>query len=412
MDGADDSLLKNARFVRLWLGQGLSFVGDSVSTVALVLLVVDLSGSASAVGGVLVARLLPTLASPFVGVLADRLDRRAVLVAGDLVRAILVFGLIFVRDLPTIYALVFLLGAAQTVFNPTVRAAFPGVVGGGDLTRANALISGTFSFSFMAGPALGGVLVASVGVEAVFLLDALTFLVSAALLSTIPLPGPERGDGEEGFLRDLRAGFGYLAGARVPLVIVVGAFLATLTANAAIPAEAFLAKETFDAGDLGYGLLASLWGGGMILGSALVAVLGGRMNLVLLYFVSIFATALAFVGVGLSPTFALALGAIAVAGVANGVDNVATDTVLQKRVPDAFLGRVFAARFLTFSAGEALAYPIGGLVVDALGPRSTYLVTGAATAAAGLLILSLIAAVTLGNAETDEQRSRSKVENI
>src|SRR4028118_1000110 len=64
MDGVDDSLLKNSRFVRLWLGQGLSFVGDSASTVALVLLVVDLSGSASAVGGVLVARLLPTLASP------------------------------------------------------------------------------------------------------------------------------------------------------------------------------------------------------------------------------------------------------------------------------------------------------------------------------------------------------------
>ncbi len=412
MDNGDNSLLKNGRFLRLWIGQGFSFVGDFVSTVALVLLVIDVSGSASAVGGVLVARLLPTLASPLVGVLADRLDRRAVLVAADLVRAVLVVGLIFARDLPVIYALVFLMGAARTVFNPTVRAAFPSVVGGGDLTRANALISGTFSFSMMAGPALGGVLVAFVGLEMAFLLDALTFLVSAAFLSTIPLPAPERDDGEEGFFRELRAGFGYLAGARVPLVIIVGAFLATLTANAAIPAEAFLARDTFDAGDVGYGLLASLWGGGMILGSALVAVLGGRINLVLLYFVSIFATALAFVGVGLSPTFALALGAIAVAGAANGVDNVATDTILQRRVPDAFLGRVFAARFLTFSAGEAFAYPIGGLVVDAAGPRSTYLLAGAATAAAGLLILALIATVPPGIAETDEQRSRSKGKNI
>ena len=392
MDGADDSLLKNARFVRLWLGQGLSFVGDSVSTVALVLLVVDLSGSASAVGGVLVARLLPTLASPFVGVLADRLDRRAVLVAGDLVRAILVFGLIFVRDLPTIYALVFLLGAAQTVFNPTVRAAFPGVVGGGDLTQANALISGTFSFSVMAGPALGGVLVASVGVEVAFLLDALTFLASAALISTIALPAPGRDDEGGGFFGELRAGFGYLAGARVPLAIVTGAFLATLTANATIPAEAFLAKDTFNAGDVGYGLIASLWGGGMILGSALTAVLGGRMDLTLLYFVSIIATAVAFVAVGLSPTFVLALGAIAIAGVANGVDNVATDTVLQKRVPDAFMGRVFAARFMTFSAGEAMAYPLGGLIVDASGPRPTYLLAGAATAAAGLLVALIVVA--------------------
>jgi MFS family permease len=233
-------------------------------------------------------------------------------------------------------------------------------------------------------------------VEVAFVLDAVTFLASAALLSTIRLPAPGRDGAEEGFFEELRAGFGYLARARVPLAIVAGAFLATLTANATVPAEAFLAKDTFGAGDVGYGLIASLWGGGMILGSALAAVLGGRTNLVSLYFVSIFATALAFVGVGLSPTFVLALLAVAVAGAANGVDNVATDTVLQKRVPEALLGRVFAARFMTFSVGEALAYPIGGLVVDAAGPRPTYLLAGAATAAAGGLVVLLAVAPLWG----------------
>jgi MFS family permease len=99
----------------------------------------------------------------------------------------------------------------------------------------------------------------------------------------------------------------------------------------------------------------------------------------------------------LAPTFALALGTVAVAGVANGIDNIATDTILQKRVPDALLGRVFATRFLTYSAGEALAYPVGGLLVDAVGPRSTYLITGAAIAAAGLLILLVIAAAPTRN---------------
>lgn len=387
----DRSLMRNSRFVRLWIGQGISFVGDFVSTVALVILVADVSGGAAAVGGVLVARLLPTLASPIVGVYADRLDRRVVLVASDLARAALTVGLIFTRDLALIYVLVFLMGAARTVFNPTVRAAFPGVVGNGDLTRANALISGTFSFSVMAGPALGGVLVASVGVEAAFLIDALTYLVSAAFLATIRLPAPVRED-EEGFFDELKAGFGYLVTARVPLVIVLGAFAVTLAGNAAIPAEAFLARETFDAGNLGYGLLASFWGGGMVLGAALAAVLGERANLILLYFLSIFATALAFAGVGFSPAFALALGCLAVGGLANGLDNVATDAVLQKRVPEAFLGRVFAARFLTFSAGEAIAYPIGGLVVDAIGPRSTYLLAALATALAGfVLLLGLVA---------------------
>jgi MFS family permease len=155
MDSTNDSLLKNARFLRLWIGQGTSFVGDAVSMIALVVLVVEVTGSASAVGGALVVRLLPTIASPLAGVIADRVDRRAVLVASDLARAVLVLGLVFARDLATIYVLVFLMGLARTVFNPTIRAAFPGVVGGGDLTRANALISGTFSVSETAGPALG-----------------------------------------------------------------------------------------------------------------------------------------------------------------------------------------------------------------------------------------------------------------
>ncbi|MEJ7871378.1 MAG: MFS transporter [Rubrobacteraceae bacterium] len=389
-DAVGTSLFQNPRFVKLWVGQGISFIGDAFSTVALVILVAQITGSASAVGGILVARLLPTLASPLVGVLADRLDRRTILVLSDLSRAILVLGLVFVRDVTILYLLAFLLGVARTFFNPTVRAAFPSVVGDGDLTRANALISGTFSVSLAVGPALGGLLVATVGVNAAFVLDAATYLVSAVLLSRVPLSLPEKSE-EAGFVRELKSGLSYLGGARVPLAIVIGAFLTILTANATIPAEIFLAKETFDAGNAGYGLLVSLWGGGMVLGSALMVVAGSRVRLIPLYFISIFATALALAGTGLAPSFALALSLLAVAGAANGIDNVATDTILQEQVPDAFLGRVFSVRFLTYSAGEALAYPAGGLIVDAVGPRSTYLLAGTATAAAGFLIFLVIA---------------------
>ena len=403
MDSTNDSLLRNARFLRLWIGQGTSFVGDAVSMVALVVLVVQITGSASAVGGALVARLLPTIASPLAGVLADRVDRRIVLVSSDLARAVLIMGLVFARDLVTIYALVFLVGLARTIFNPTIRAAFPSVVGEGDLTRANALIGGTFSASIMLGPALGGLLVASIGIDAAFLADAVTYLISAILLSTIPLPRPSREEeAEEGFVRELRSGFGYLISAPIPLTIVLGAFLTILTINATVPAEVFLAKETFGAGDAGYGLLVSLWGGGMVLGSALMALLGDRINLVFSYFLSIFVGALSLVGTGLAPVFVLALGALTVEGVATGIDNVATDTILQKRVPEAFLGRVFSIRFLFYSAGEALAYPTGGLLVDAVGPRSTYLLAGFATAAAGLLVLlALVAVATKGWGEAN-----------
>lgn len=391
MSAAGGSLLRNKRFLQLWIGQGFSFVGDFVSTVALVVLVVQISGSASAVGGVLVARLLPTLASPLVGVLADRLDRRAILVTCDLARAALIVGVVFTRDLIVIYVLAFLIGLTRTFFNPTIRAAFPSVVGDGDLTRANALISGTFSISITVGPAVGGLLVATVGVNAAFVLDAATYLISAAFLYRIPLPRPQ-GSEDEGFSQELRAGFGYLAGARVPLAIVVGSFLTILAINTTIPAEVFLAKETFNAGDAGYGLLVSFWGGGTVLGSALMAVVGDRFRLMPFYFLSIFVGGLALVGTGLAPVFALALGALVVEGVCTGIDNVSTDTILQNRVPDAFLGRVFSVRFLAYSAGEALAYFLGGLIVDAFGPRLTYLFAGIAAVAAGLLVLLLLTA--------------------
>jgi MFS family permease len=398
MNGSGDSLLRNARFMRLWVGQGISFVGDAVSMVALVVLIAQITGSASAVGGALVARIVPTLASPLVGVFADRLDRRAVLVTSDLARAILITGMIFARDLVVLYVLVFLMGLARTFFNPTVRAAFPSMVGEGDLTRANSLVSGTYSLSITVGPALGGLLVATVGVNVVFLLDAVTFLISAAFLSLIPLPRPQV-SGDESYIRELRFGFVHLIGASVPLAIVVGDFLTVVTTDMTIPAEVFLAKETFGAGDAGYGLLVSLWGAGMVAGSALTAVLGDRVKLIPLYFLGIFVWALALGGAGLAPTFTLALGALTVAGISNGVENVVTDTILQKRVPDALLGRVFSVRFLSISTGEALAYPLGGLIVDSIGPQSTYLLTGITTAAAGLFVLLFLAVASTKNAQ-------------
>lgn len=390
MEQASDSLFRNSRFLRLWIGQGISFVGDAISMIAFIVLIVQITGSASAVGGLLFARFVPMLASPLVGVMADRFDRRIILVASDLARAVLVAVAVLVRDPLTLYALVFLMGVARVFFNPTIRAAFPSVVGSGDLTRANAIISGTFSTSIAVGPALGGLLVATVGVNTAFLLDAASYIVSAVFLASIPLPRPQREESTS-FSQELWAGFSYLASARIPLAIVTGAFLVILTINATVPAEIFLAKETFGAGDTGYGLLVGLWGGGMVLGSALIAALGDRTNLILFYFLGIFVSAVALVGTGLAPTFAIALVALTVAGIANGTDNVTTDTILQKKVPDSLLGRVFAVRFLTYSTGEVLAYGAGGLIVDAVGPRSTYLLAGAATVAVGILILLFVA---------------------
>lgn len=407
MERQPESLFRNPRFLKLWAGQAFSFIGDAISLVALVILVAEITGSAASVGTILIARFLPTLAGPLVGVLADRMDRRTILVACDLVRAGLMVLLVFTREMYLIYAIVFLSGTARTFFNPTVRAAFPGVVGGGDLTRANSIVSGTFSLAIMVGPALGGLLVATVGVNAAFLLDAGAYLISAAFISRIPMPRPEREE-EGGFADEFKAGFSYLRSARIPLAIVVGASLFMLTVNFTDPAEVFLARETFDAGDTGYGILVSVWGAGMIAGTVLMAVLGDRVNLLIFYFVALFVSAAAMAATGLSPTFILALCALALAGLANGIDNIAADTILQKRVPEHFLGRVFAVRFLGIGAAESLAYFSGGLAVDAFGVRETYYLSAIATTLVGVLVLVLVfSAPREDQKDTSEQKEKT-----
>lgn len=390
MDRPEESLLRNRGFVRLWTGQAISFLGDAISMVALVVLAAELGGRASAVGGILVARLLPTLAGPFVGVLADRLDRKAILVGSDLARAALTFGIIFTRDLFALYVMVFLLGLAKTFFNPTIRAAFPGVVAGGNLTRANSIISGTFSASISVGPALGGVLIATAGLDVAFALDAISFLVSALFLAMVPFSRPSR-EGAASFFGEFRSGLGYLALSRIPLAVVVGASLIVFTTDLTTPAEIFLARH-FGAGTEGYGVLVSLYGVGMVAGSGLMAAVAERVRLIPVYLSALLGYAVALCGAGLSPTFPLVLAAITLAGLSNGVDNVTCDTILQTSVPENFLGRVFSVRFLGFGIGEAVAYPLGGFLTDATGPSHTYLIAGIATAfalAATIVLLSL-----------------------
>lgn len=385
--------MANARFRRLWMGQSISFIGDAITLVALIVLVADLTGSAASVGGILVARLIPTLASPLVGVLADRLsDRRRLLVAVDIVRASIVFSLAFVTEVAVLYPLVFALGICQTLFNPTIRSAFPGVVGSGDITRANALISGSFSLSVALGPAVGGVLIALVGVQVAFIVDALTFLVSAAFLAFVAMPSERNSEDEEeeGFMVELRTGLSYLAGARLPLGLVVGALLLVLAENSTVPAEAFLAREVFGAGNAGYGLLVAAYGVGMISGSALMAALGDRTDLVRAYFASIALACIALTAVGLSPIFALVLIAMSVAGVCNGIDNVATDALLQKKVPGSYLGRVYSVLFLFRSTGEITALAAGGFIVVAAGPQPSYLIAAGVMVVFGMIVWAII----------------------
>src|SRR6188474_1765905 len=187
--GYIDLLRRNRSFRQLWLGQVVSQMGDWFDTIALYTIILKLTGSGRDVGLLLVARFLPSFFfGPISGVIADRFSRRSIMIYSDLLRALVVLGFLFVRradQLWIIYVLTVLQLGLSTFFEPAKTAAIPSLVADRELVAANAISSVTWSVMLTLGAAIGGVITGWFGTNAAFILDAASYLLSAALIASI-----------------------------------------------------------------------------------------------------------------------------------------------------------------------------------------------------------------------------------
>jgi MFS family permease len=186
-------LASNADFRRLWLGQVISEVGDWLNNIAVLALAIQLAGGRSvglAIAVYAVARHLPLfLFGPVAGVVVDRFDRRRVMIAADIMRAFLALGFLAadrLASLPVIYAAGAALFSVSAFFNAAKRASIPNLIEGTEeLLSANSLSASTTAATIAVGSALGGVVATALGRDAVFVLNALTFLASAEMIRRI-----------------------------------------------------------------------------------------------------------------------------------------------------------------------------------------------------------------------------------
>src|SRR5678815_4291917 len=190
--GYVDLLRRNRSFRQLWLGQVVSQMGDWFDTLALYTLILQLTGSGRDVGLLLVARFVPSFFfGPISGVIADRFSRRRIMIISDILRAVVVLGFLFVRradQLWIIYVLTVLQLGLSTFFEPAKTAAIPSIVEDRELVAANAISSVTWSVMLTLGAAIGGVITGWFGTDVAFVLDAATYLLSAALIASIRVP--------------------------------------------------------------------------------------------------------------------------------------------------------------------------------------------------------------------------------
>ena len=190
--GYIDLLQRNRSFRLLWLGQVVSQMGDWFNTIALYTIILQLTGSGRDVGLLLVARFVPSfLFGPISGVVADRFSRQRIMIWSDLLRALVVLGFLFVRradQLWILYVLTVLQLGLSTFFEPAKTAAIPSIVEDRELVAANAISSVTWSAMLTIGAAIGGLMTSWFGTDVAFVLDAATYLLSAALIASIRLP--------------------------------------------------------------------------------------------------------------------------------------------------------------------------------------------------------------------------------
>lgn len=384
-------LVRNPVFGRFWSARLVSYFGSSVTVAALVLYVYESERSGVAVGLLLLAETLPRLLGPFAGTLADRADGRRFMIFCDLGQATLIGSIaVFLPPFPVLISLVAGASVLSTMFFPAGRSAVPALVSNEDLTPANALLGSAANLSFALGPAAGAFLFVLIGARGAIALDTLTFLVSAILLSRLPALPPAGEARVRGFLRESRDGLLYVARHRLLRVAILGLFLGVTFLALDGVALVFLARESLDTGETGYGLLASAHGIGMILGPLLLLRRTARVTPVSIILLGLALEGVATLSTGLAPILALAIFFRSVGGVGNGVENVAADTLLQKVVPRSMLGRVFGLYYGGVFLAEGLAYAAGGPLLEVVSPRTVFVIAGCGTLAAMLLLWRLM----------------------
>ena len=368
----------------LWLAQVISLTGDWFNTIASVIIVNRYAASGLAVGGLFIARALPPfLLGPVAGVVADRFDRRVVLILSDVLRSAIVICFIWVdrpERLWLLYGLTVLQFSVSAFFEPARAALTPALVQPNELLSANTLASVTWSAMLTLGGAIGGLTASYFGVRISLIVDSLSFLVSALLVLSISgtfrsqaAHALESGwknfvDGLNYVRKDLDVGLVTL----VKALGQVGSFdiIAALYASRLFP----YGQE----GSTTLGLMFTAFGGGAVIGPLIANRFGDSSadwlrRAILIGFICM---PLAWFIVGVAPNLPLVLAGCVLRGIGGSINWTYSEVLLQMSVPDHLLGRVFAFDFAVFTLAVSISLWVTGFITDTfhLAPRVIVLI--------------------------------------
>ncbi|HTT16465.1 MAG TPA: MFS transporter [Thermoplasmata archaeon] len=391
------ALMRNANYVRVFAAGLGSVAGSAIASVCLVWIVAERTGSALDVGLLAVAWVGSALAfSVFGGALVDRYDRRRLMILADVARAAAMASVtieLAVRgfDLASLLAAYAVVGAFTTVFNPAEQALVPQIVPGEHVADANGLVRSSRSALQFVGAAVAGVLLVSVGPVWGLGANAITFALSASLITGMRI-GPARprpgGAVLPSYFADLAAGFRWLWGAKGFLQLTVSATFFNFCSGVVGTFLVFFATLVLHSGALTYALLLAAEVAGTGLGSLLVGRLGAVRWAGAAWTVPYgVASGAVVVVLAAWPSLPVAFAALFALGGLAGFAGTAWLTAAQLLVPTEMQGRYFGVDSFGSIAILPAAQLGGALLVSGYGPRTTYLAVGLLWVVTGVVFL-------------------------
>jgi MFS family permease len=385
--------LGEREFRLLFTGQAMSVIGDGIGPIAVAFAVLDLTGSATDLGLVLTAAYLPMAAFLLVGgVWADRVPRRAVMLAADAIRAVTqaTTGALLLSGRARLWELIVLqviYGVAAAFFSPASTALVPATAPPGQLQAANALLGICGNFGFTLGPALGGVVVATAGPGAAFVVDAGTFVWSAAFLASMRprrLVPPPR----QSFVRDLVDGYREVRAQRWIWVSILSVGLALMIYDAPIQVLGPVVARRHLGGAGAWAAIEAALGAGTVAGGATALRVALRRPL---RFVNVcfLLCAPGSIALGIPAPLAVIVVLQFLAGWSIGLYVPVWDTLVQERVPANVLSRVSAYDWTGSLAFMPLGFAAAGPVASAIGIRATLICGGIWCAISVAVMLSV-----------------------
>jgi NRE family putative nickel resistance protein-like MFS transporter len=380
--------LRNPVFAQLYAAQTASLVGDALTWIALALLAFELAGEGAGIvlGTALTLRVVAfVLFSPLGGALADRFNRKVLLVGADLSRVVIIGLMPLVSEVWQVYVLMFLLNMAFSFFTPALRASIPQVTSQDDYPRAIALSGATAELLGVLGPALAGALAVLMGVRPMFWLVAGAFLLSALLILSLRASlRVENPDGSATTWSDVRLGTTRLWGDGLLRYSLLLELVASIAGAWILVNTVVLVRAQLGQGEVAFGWVMAVFGIGATLAALALGAWDKRLPRTTFVLIGAIVTTLAII-----PANWLSLAPVMVlwfmAGAGQNWVNLPVLTLIADRIPGALQGRVYGAHFAWSHLWWVFSYPLAGWLGSTF-PHSSFLWGGLI----GLVLLLVI----------------------